>query len=151
MVFTQTNFVEAGWKAECLVVRSSFWWPEAAKSRNNNRGKDPGWLLQTTSCEPSSSDACVRVYVSPTRARRIWRETCRLPPCHHMHVLISHHSITWTQLTTHTMSLARHLRAAAGKEGSHDERKKKRSFRSAWKFGRGRTEKTNFHLFVGKI
>jgi hypothetical protein len=24
-----TNFIEAGWKAERLTVRSSFWWPEA--------------------------------------------------------------------------------------------------------------------------
>jgi hypothetical protein len=36
MVFIQTNFIEAGWKAECLAVRSSFWWPEAAKSPNKH-------------------------------------------------------------------------------------------------------------------
>jgi hypothetical protein len=29
-----TNFIEASWKAERLAVRSSFWWPEAARSRN---------------------------------------------------------------------------------------------------------------------
>jgi hypothetical protein len=34
MVFTQTNFIEADWKAERLAVRSSFWWPEALKSWN---------------------------------------------------------------------------------------------------------------------
>jgi hypothetical protein len=34
MVFAPTNFIEAGWKTERLVVRSSFWWPEAARSRN---------------------------------------------------------------------------------------------------------------------
>jgi hypothetical protein len=34
MIFIQTNFIQAGWKAECLTVHSSFWWPEAAKSQN---------------------------------------------------------------------------------------------------------------------
>jgi hypothetical protein len=34
IVFVPTNFIEASWKAEHLVVRSSFWWPEAARSRN---------------------------------------------------------------------------------------------------------------------
>jgi hypothetical protein len=34
MVFVPTNFIEAGWKAERLAIRSSFWWPEAARIRN---------------------------------------------------------------------------------------------------------------------
>ena len=34
MVCTLTNFIEADWKAERLAVRSSFWWPEAARSWN---------------------------------------------------------------------------------------------------------------------
>jgi hypothetical protein len=34
MVFAPTNFIKAGLKAERLVVRNSFWWPEAARSRN---------------------------------------------------------------------------------------------------------------------
>jgi hypothetical protein len=34
MIFTQMNFIEADWKAECLAVSITFWWPEAAKSRN---------------------------------------------------------------------------------------------------------------------
>jgi hypothetical protein len=29
-----TNFIEAVRKAERLAVRGSFWWPEAARSRN---------------------------------------------------------------------------------------------------------------------
>jgi hypothetical protein len=32
--FVLTNFIEAGWKAERLAVRSSFWWSEAARNRN---------------------------------------------------------------------------------------------------------------------
>jgi hypothetical protein len=34
MVFAPTNFIEAGWKAERLAVRNSFWYPETARSRN---------------------------------------------------------------------------------------------------------------------
>jgi hypothetical protein len=34
IVFALTNFIEADWKTERLAVRSSFWWPEAARSRN---------------------------------------------------------------------------------------------------------------------
>jgi hypothetical protein len=33
-VFSPTNFIETGWKAERLAVRNNFWWPEAARSRN---------------------------------------------------------------------------------------------------------------------
>jgi hypothetical protein len=34
MFFAPMNFIEAGWKDKRLVVRSSFWWSEAARSRN---------------------------------------------------------------------------------------------------------------------
>jgi hypothetical protein len=34
MIFAPTNFIEAGWKAERLTVRNSFWWLEAARNRN---------------------------------------------------------------------------------------------------------------------
>jgi hypothetical protein len=36
MVFTQMNFIEAGWKAERLTVRNSFWWPETTKTWNKH-------------------------------------------------------------------------------------------------------------------
>jgi hypothetical protein len=43
-----TIFIEAGWKAERLTVRSSFWWPEAARSRNKQAQSYPiqGWTQQ---------------------------------------------------------------------------------------------------------
>jgi hypothetical protein len=41
MVFVPTNFIEADLKAERLAVRSSFWWPEAARSRNK-QAKEEG-------------------------------------------------------------------------------------------------------------
>jgi hypothetical protein len=32
--FYPNEFFRTGWKVKCLAVRSSFWWPEAAKIRN---------------------------------------------------------------------------------------------------------------------
>jgi hypothetical protein len=29
-----TKFIEIGWKVEHLALHNSFWWPEAARSRN---------------------------------------------------------------------------------------------------------------------
>jgi hypothetical protein len=64
MVFAPTNFIEADWKAERLSVRSSFWWPEAARSRNKHgrwwlrllreRGHDPFRLHPPRYARPGS-------------------------------------------------------------------------------------------------
>jgi hypothetical protein len=65
MVFAPTNFIEAGWKAECLAVRSSFWWSEAARSRNKQGQRparlagavpDPGPCLRVNVAHPETTD-----------------------------------------------------------------------------------------------
>jgi hypothetical protein len=46
--FYPNKFYRSWLKAECLAVRSSFWWPEAAKSRNR-QGLCASGLDQTIS------------------------------------------------------------------------------------------------------
>jgi hypothetical protein len=77
MVFTQTNFIEVGWKAECLAVRSSFWWPEAAKSRNK-QGHGP--LEQGRNLKRSGTGK--KKLVEELSGRGFWKRACvlfRLP------------------------------------------------------------------------
>jgi hypothetical protein len=48
--FCPTNFIEVGWKAERLTVRSSFWWSEAVRSRNKQAQCDVrlAWYISTS-------------------------------------------------------------------------------------------------------
>jgi hypothetical protein len=71
IVFAPTNFIEARWKAERLAVRSNFWWPEAARSRNKQGLRLPDsasthlidcvsdlssvWVVNSLCCVSSSS------------------------------------------------------------------------------------------------
>jgi hypothetical protein len=48
MFFAPTNFIEAGWKAERLAVRSRFWWPEAETNR-----PFMGWRSAKRGCIPA--------------------------------------------------------------------------------------------------
>jgi hypothetical protein len=50
MVLPPMNFIEADWKAERLAVRSSFWWPEAVRSRNKQAPYERWWLMSTWPC-----------------------------------------------------------------------------------------------------
>jgi hypothetical protein len=89
MVFTQTNFIETDWKAECLAVRSSFWWLEAAKSRNKRGASSHqhSWLTSPSQLWPIGCIAVVEVFCcdfcpdsapaertsKERKALRIWR------------------------------------------------------------------------------
>jgi hypothetical protein len=53
MIFNQTNFIEADWKAERLAVRNSFWWPEAPKSWNK---QGPSVFTQIYLCFSAAED-----------------------------------------------------------------------------------------------
>jgi hypothetical protein len=63
MVFIQTNFIEASWKAECLAVRISFWWLEAAKSRNKQGQSPRGVGSEQKHVAASESAAPFTVYL----------------------------------------------------------------------------------------